>query len=154
MAGRLLLIFIAFPLLETWLLIEVGSVIGGLWTIALIIVTAIVGSQLVRHQGLGVMRRVREYQSRGEAPALPMLEGMALLIAGFCLIMPGIISSTLGFLLLIPPLRTWVAKRLMARMITVQPGVYDSYGYTYPGGSQGRHSDPTVIDGDYHRDDD
>src|SRR5699024_1923857 len=129
MAGRLLLLFIALPLLETWLLIQIGSAIGALWTIVLIIATAMIGSQLVRRQGLGVMRRVREHQMRGEAPAIPMLEGVALLIAGFCLIMPGFITDTFGFLLLIPQLRGWVVKRILARAITVQSGsVYAGRG--------------------------
>lgn len=151
MAGRILLLIIALPLLEIWLLIEVGSVIGALWTIILIIATTIIGTQLVRRQGLGVMTRARKYQQRGEVPAVPMLEGMALLIAGFCLILPGLITDSIGFLLLIPPFRSWVAKRLLARAVTMKTaGVYTSHGpHTH-----GRHDHPTTIEGDYERRDD
>lgn len=150
MAGRLLLLFIVFPLLELWLLIKLGSVIGALWTIILIIATALIGSQLVRHQGLGVMRRMREQQARGEAPAQPMLEGLALLLAGLCLILPGLITDTIGFLLLIPPLRSWAARSLLARAVTVQSG-----GVYMHGGSARKHKrDSSVIEGDYERRDD
>lgn len=151
MAGRLLLLFIAFPILEVWLLIEVGSVIGALWTVLIIILTAIVGSQLVRRQGLGVMQRAREYQARGEVPALPMLEGVALLIAGFCLIMPGFISAAFGFLLLIPRLRTWAARRILARTVTIQPG---ADGFNEPGDDRDQRAESSVIEGDYERRDD
>lgn len=147
MAGRILLLLIGLPLLELWLLIELGSVIGATWTILLIIGTSIIGAQLVRLQGLGVMRRVREHQRRSEMPAVPMLEGLALLIAGFCLILPGLITDAIGFLLLIPPLRRWAARGLLARVVIVQPA-----------GSPGRHDNAgrehTVIEGDYKRSDD
>ncbi len=153
MAGRLLILFIALPLLETWLLIKVGSAIGALWTIVLIIATAVVGSQLVRRQGLGVMQRLREHQARGEAPAVPMLEGAALLLAGFFLIMPGFITDTLGFLMLVPPLRAWVARRLLARAVTVQAGVYGAPRPGQPPSSGGKSRDANVIEGDYERED-
>lgn len=152
MAGRLLLLFIILPLIELWLLIEVGTVIGAFWTIVLILGTAIIGSQLVRRQGLDVYRRVQEQQKRGEVPAIPMLEGVALLLAGFCLIMPGLISGTIGFLLLIPPLRNWVARRVLSRVVTMQAGtVYSSHGAA---GGHNKRRDDSIIEGDYERRDD
>ncbi|HLQ84664.1 MAG TPA: FxsA family protein [Salinisphaeraceae bacterium] len=151
MAGRLLLLFIAMPLIELWLLIQVGSVIGALWTIFLVIMTALIGSQLVRRQGLGIMQRVREYQARGEVPALPMLEGLALLLAGFCLIMPGLISDAFGFLMLIPPLRSWVARKLLLRTVTVHTSAHGSHGYGPRPGAHGKHRNARTIEGDYER---
>jgi len=145
MAGRLLLIFIVLPLIETWLLIEVGTVIGALWTILAVIATAVVGSQLVRHQGLQTMREIQACQARGEPPAIPLLEGAALLLAGAFLVTPGFITDTLGFLLLVPPLRRQAARRLLARAIVVQGGASPTDPY--------RRHDSSVIEGEYRRDD-
>lgn len=152
MAGRLLLLFILLPLIEIWLLIEVGTLIGPWWTILIIVGTAIVGSQLVRRQGMEVFRRVQEHQRRGEVPAIPMLEGLALLLAGLCLIMPGLITGAIGFLLLIPPLRAWAARRLLSRMVVMQANgsVYSSHG-AHPGHRQKDQHGNTVIEGDYER---
>lgn len=146
MAGRLLLLFIVLPLVETWLLIKVGSVIGALATIGLVILTAVIGSQLVRWQGLQTMRDIQVCQRRGEVPAIPLLEGAALLLAGAFLITPGFITDTLGFLLLIPPLRRQAARRLLARTVVIQgPG---SRASDPSSTSRGRN----VIEGDYRRD--
>ena len=82
MALRLLILFIALPIIELFLLIKIGGVIGFFPTIALVILTAVIGSQLVRRQGLTVLARIRESQARGEMPALPMLDGAALLHLG------------------------------------------------------------------------
>lgn len=145
MTGRLLILFIVLPLVETWLLIEVGRVIGALATIGAVIATAVIGSQLVRYQGLQVLRDIRAGQLRGEPPALPLLEGAALLVAGAFLLTPGFITDTLGFLMLVPPLRRQAAQRLLARMIVIGPEG------PYPG--SGRPHDPNVIKGDYRRED-
>ena len=75
-----LLIFVGAPLLELYLLIEVGSVIGALPTIALSIFTAVLGGLLVRIQGFGVLFRVQAAMERREVPALELLEGAMLLL--------------------------------------------------------------------------
>src|SRR5699024_9226985 len=107
-----------------------------------------IGSQLVRHQGLDVYRRVQEQQRRGEVPAMAMLEGLALLIAGLFLILPGLITGAIGFLLLIPPLRQWAARRLLSRVVTMRAGtVYGTHS------TRSRH-DSSIIEGDYERRDD
>jgi UPF0716 protein FxsA len=152
MAVRLLILFIVLPIVELWLLIKVGSIIGALPTIALVILTAIIGSQLVRHQGLMVLRRVRETQARNEPPALALLDGAALLFAGFLLIMPGFITDTLGFLLLVPKLRERIARALLARVVILSPA---GAGSRYAGRGQGRRrrDNPNVIEGEYRRKD-
>ncbi|HET7315675.1 FxsA family protein [Salinisphaera sp.] len=122
MAARLLLLFIIAPIVELFLLVKIGGIIGVIPTIALVLLTAFIGSQLVRRQGLGVMNRIRSAQARGEAPALPMLDGAALLLAGLLLITPGFISDTLGFLLLIPKLRERLARMLLSRVVILTPG--------------------------------
>lgn len=148
MAARLLLLFIALPIVELYLLIKIGGVIGLLPTIALVILTAAIGSQLVRRQGLTAMQRIRESQARGETPALPMLDGAALLLAGFMLLTPGFISDAFGFVLLVPALRKRIARRLLARVIIVQPG---GPGSRYAGRGDAQRHHPSVIEGDYSR---
>ena len=115
----LLLLFVGVPLLELYLLIQVGSEIGALATIGLSILTAVLGTLLVRVQGFSVLLRVRGMLDRGEVPALEVLDGAVLLIAGIMLLLPGFITDALGFLLLIPPLRRLLILRFV-RVIPVQ----------------------------------
>lgn len=117
MAGLLafLVIFVGAPLTELYLLIEVGSRIGALPTVALCLLTAALGGVLVRWQGIGVMMRLRETMARREVPAIEMLEGAAVLVAGVLLMLPGFVSDTLGLLLLIPPLRRAAILFLLRR---------------------------------------
>jgi UPF0716 protein FxsA len=84
-----LLLFLLTPLLEIYVLIKVGGIIGAIPTIALIVFSAVLGSLLVRHQGFYTLARVRESMDRGEVPAVPMLEGALLLLGGFLLLLPG-----------------------------------------------------------------
>lgn len=137
----LLLLFIGLPLVELYFLIQVGGQIGAFPTIALAILTAVIGTWLVRHQGFGLLLRVRELTDRGEVPALEMLDGALLLIAGLFLLLPGFLTDTVGFLLLIPPLRRWV----IGRYVQVIP--------THTHGPSRRDEGPRVIEGDYRRED-
>jgi UPF0716 protein FxsA len=154
MAARLLILFIALPILELWLLIKIGGMIGFFPTVALILLTAAIGSQLVRRQGLTVLSRIREAQARGEVPALPMLDGAALLLAGLMLLTPGFLSDALGFVLLVPGLRQKIARRLLSRVVIMQPGGQPGGGTTERYAGRGQHSRPdpnAAIEGDYKR---
>lgn len=148
MAARLLLLFIIAPIVELWLLIKIGGMIGIVPTIALVLLTAAVGSQLVRRQGLAVMQRIREAQGRGEAPALPVLNGAALLLAGFMLLTPGFISDAIGFCLLVPKLRERIARALLSRVVIMQP----AGGFGGPGSRGGPFgANDDTIEGEYER---
>ncbi len=138
-----LLLFIGIPLVELYLLIEVGSVIGALPTIGLSLLTAAIGGYLVRVQGLGVLMRVRHMLEQGEMPALEMLDGAVLLAAGFALLLPGFVTDAVGFLLLIPPLRHALIKRYMHVVPVSQRGSSSRF--------QARSR---VIDVEYRREDD
>jgi UPF0716 protein FxsA len=146
----LFLFTVALPLLEIALLIKVGSVIGVAATIALIISTAVIGSLVVRHQGLGIARRMVEMSRSGEHPALPVLEGMLLLFAGGCLIAPGIITDVVGLILLIPPIRRFAASWLLTAGIPMaQRGRRRP---SRPNGDGRARSEPApTIDGDFER---
>ena len=112
-----LALFVGVPLFELYLLIEVGASIGALPTIALSILTAILGGFLMRQQGLQTALRAQASLARGEAPALEMLEGVVIFLAGFVLLFPGFFTDLLGFLLLIPPLRRRALLLILDRVV-------------------------------------
>lgn len=114
----ILLLLIGLPLIELYFLIQVGSEIGALPTIGLTIVTAVLGTWLVRVQGFSILARVRETMDRGEVPALEAMDGSMVLLAGLMLLLPGFLTDAVGFLLLVPPFRAWVIRRF-ARYTTV-----------------------------------
>ncbi len=139
-----LLLFILIPIVELWLMIDIGTVIGAGWTIVSIISTAIIGAALVRHQGLGVYTRMNLSASRGELPAMEMIEGFSLLISGAFLLLPGFITDAMGFLILIPPLRRWFALNMLKRFFIVPNAAGPVTG--------GRTDSPnTTIEGEYRR---
>lgn len=111
----ILLLLIALPLLEIAVLIKVGSMIGVWLTLAIIVITFILGTMVVRLQGFGVMRRAMAATRSGEPPVEPMMEGMLLMFAGACLIAPGFITDTIGLLLLVPAIRQVTARWVLAR---------------------------------------
>lgn len=100
-----LLVFVGIPLIELYFLIEVGSEIGAIPTIALTVFTAVLGGMMVRVQGFSTALRVRDALAREEVPALEILEGAVLLVTGIMLLLPGFITDIIGFILLVPPVR-------------------------------------------------
>lgn len=113
---RLVLLFTVIPLVELALLIKVGEKIGAVNTILIVVLTGTAGAALARAQGLGTLARIRESLSRGELPAIPLLDGVLILAAGLLLLTPGLITDAAGFLLLIPFTRARVKNRLLGRL--------------------------------------
>ncbi|MEW6647949.1 MAG: FxsA family protein, partial [Pseudomonadota bacterium] len=101
----LFLLLLLLPVLEIYLMIQVGGVIGAIPTIALVVFTAVLGALLLRHQGLAVLQRVQQLAQQGEAPTAAMLEGVVILLSGAMLLLPGFFTDALGLLGLVPPLR-------------------------------------------------
>lgn len=142
-----LLLFVGIPVLELYFMIEVGSVIGAISTVALVVFTAVLGGLMVRMQGLSTLMKVRKMTDRGELPAVEMLEGAVLLMAGFSLLLPGFFTDALGFLALIPALRRRVILWFLQRATIIQPAYKDK--------APSKRSDTTkVIEGEYRREDD
>ena len=135
-----LLLFVGVPLIELYFLIKIGSQIGALSTIGLSIFTALLGGALVRVQGFSVLMRVRDAMARNQVPALEMLDGAMLLVAGLVLLLPGFFTDIVGFLLLIPPLR----QIIIGRFVRIVPD------QTPPGRDPGT-TGPKVIEGEYRR---
>lgn len=104
-APILLVAFIGVPLAEIAVFIEVGDHIGLGPTLALIVLTAIVGATMLRYQGFAVLRRAQQQLDKGTVPVREVFEGLCLLVAGALLLTPGFITDALGALLLVPPVR-------------------------------------------------
>lgn len=101
----LLILFLTVPLLEIYILIKVGGLLGAAPTVFLVVFTAVLGALLLRWQGFATLQRVRLMLARGELPAIELLEGVVLLLSGALLLTPGFFTDTLGFLGLIPAVR-------------------------------------------------
>jgi UPF0716 protein FxsA len=143
-----LLLFVGIPLFELYWLIEVGSLVGALPTLFLVVFTAVLGGLLVRLQGFSTALRVRETVNRGEVPALEMLEGALLLVSGFLLLLPGFFTDLIGFLLLVPPLRRWGVLAFLKRMEIIHPHPPQQPQQPQKDGQQ------RVIEGEYQREED
>jgi UPF0716 protein FxsA len=138
-------LLVAIPLLEIFILIKVGGHIGAIPTVALVIVTAVLGINLIRYQGMTTFFRVKGMVDDGQLPALELLEGLVLLVAGAFLLTPGFVTDTLAFLALIPALRRRVLRRMIER------GVVSGVG---PGARQGQAgAGGNTIEGEFRRHD-
>ncbi|NLQ18917.1 FxsA family protein [Marinomonas sp. M1K-6] len=113
-----LLLFILVPIVEMTVLIQVGSKIGSLATVGLVFLTAIVGVALIRKQGLATSLKAQEKMGRGELPAAEVAEGVMLMFAGLCLLIPGFVTDAMGALLLVPPLRKLFAAGLVVKFVS------------------------------------
>lgn len=116
----LLLLFILVPVIEIWVLISVGSVIGAFPTILLILSTAFIGLALLRQQGFSTLFRMQQRMQMGEVPAGEVIEGVVLAVGGALLLTPGFVTDAIGFLCLIPVTRQAMIKRALAGGIKMQ----------------------------------
>lgn len=139
----LFILFIIIPLFEIYLFIQVGDQVGALNTVALVVLTAVIGVLLLRWQGVQTLMRARERMAAGEVPAQQMLEGMLLAVGGILLLVPGFFTDAIGFALLIPLLRRGIYRLLKARAVVNIN--------THRARQSGRGD---VIDGEYRREDD
>jgi len=146
--------FIGIPIIEIALFIQVGGFIG-LWpTIILVIFTAIVGTSLLRYQGLSTLRRFQSTMQSGQMPLGPVFDGLCLVLAGAFLLTPGFFTDGIGFLLFVPPVRRALGHWLSMR-IEVQATQHSSAGMHWPGEgpshhpSKGDDGSTIIIDGDF-----
>lgn len=137
-----LLIFIAMPIIEIAVLLRVGSSLGWLLTLAIVILTAILGTALLRQQGLATLNRARQRLGAGEMPAEQLLEGMVLLVGGVLLLTPGFVTDAFGFACLVPISRRWLARWIATRStligfggISMTPGATRNSSASTPVGS-------------------
>lgn len=146
----LFLIFLVVPIVEMLLLFEVAEHIGGLSTVGLVVLTAVIGIQVLKQQGLSTITRAQRRLDSGELPMQEVLEGLFLAVGGAFLLTPGFITDTLGFILLIGPTRRLLVGWLIR---SGKVAVFASQGrgasFTY-GRSAGRRDDG-AFEGEYTR---
>ena len=109
-------LFVAVPIIEIFVLIKVGSSIGALATIGIVILTAIIGTWMLRAQGLSTLNKARLRLSGGQIPAFELMEGMALGVGGALLLTPGFVTDAIGFFCLIPFTRKLLINALSKRV--------------------------------------
>lgn len=164
----LLLLFFLVPLLEVWLLVQVGSRIGAWLLVLSILATAAIGAFFLRLQGFATLRRAQQSMLAGQVPSVEMVEGALLLFAGAMLLTPGYATDLAGFVLLAPQARTPLARGLLARYL-LRAGQAPSsqapdhaamgewhvhHGHARPGGGRKRAPAPgEVLEGEYTRED-
>lgn len=140
-------IFLIVPILEIYLLIQVGSIIGALSTIGLVVLTAVVGAALLRVQGFVTYARFNQALGEGRVPATEIMEGVALLIGGALLLTPGFFTDAIGFLCLLPFSRramvNYISKRFSPISAMNMGGVHTSrsQGNVYEGKVTGYHEE-------------
>lgn len=115
MLGRLFLLFLIVPVVDLALLVALGSRLGLLPTLALVVATAAAGSWLARREGASAWRRVQARLAQGGVPGPELIDGVLVLASGLLLVAPGLLTDAAGLLGLLPASRAWLRQRLSAR---------------------------------------
>lgn len=144
--------FLILPLVEIAGFVVVGRCIGVFPTLALVVITAIAGSILLRIQGFGVLSRIRADIDAGRTPTRDLVHGVMVTVAGLLLIVPGFVTDTIGILLFIPAVRDFVWNIAKRRVVVVS----SASQYQYRGGPPPAKDTGTIdLDAeDYHREPD
>ena len=128
-----LLLFILMPILEMWLLITIGSYIGAISTILLVMLTALIGIGLLREQGVSTLWRGREKLHQGKVPAQEIMEGIVLAVSGALLLTPGFVTDAIGLMGLLPFLRIYLVKGILQKVTffnaSAQPFSNQPFGF-------------------------
>ncbi len=157
-----LLLFILLPFAEIVILLEVGERMGAVPTIGLVLLTAFVGINLLKRQGLNTLLRFQDRLRAGQLPAQEIVEGMLVAFAGALLLAPGFITDTVGVLLLTPGIRGLIARRILRSSTFVVSGssfhAQSGFGAGGPFGQRpdpfGRDGEGDIIDGEFRRESD
>lgn len=149
-----LILFIAMPIIEIAVLLRVGEALGWFPTLGIVVLTAVLGTAMLRQQGLATLNKARQRMGAGEMPAQQMLEGVLLMVGGVLLLTPGFVTDAFGFACLLPWSRQWMAKKIAARSVVgVSGGMGAGFGpgfgpgFDQAGGQSGRSGGTTVGSG-------
>jgi UPF0716 protein FxsA len=118
----LAVLFLAVPLAELYVLIQVGQVIGVLETVGLLLLVSIVGAWLAKREGIGVLRRMQAAVNAGRVPGTELVDAFLILLAAALMLTPGFLTDVVAILLLLPPVRAGVrrtVRRSLARRIEI-----------------------------------
>lgn len=146
----LFIAFLAVPLIEITLFIQIGGAIGLGWTLATVVLTAILGTILVRNQGALALGQVKSSFSEMQDPTEPLAHGAMILFSGALLLTPGFFTDAIGFLLLIPGVRASAFQAIKARVNVQTFGPGDPFqGQPHRGGPRRPQPQGDVIDGEF-----
>ncbi|MDM7862194.1 FxsA family protein [Alteromonas sp. ASW11-36] len=151
--GILFLLFAVMPIVEIALLIQVGGVIGGWNTVAIVIVTAFIGAYLVRREGLSTLQAAQQKMNQGQMPGEELAQGLLLLVAGVLLVTPGFVTDFIGLLFTVPVTRKLIGKALLVKLLqskhaTVQFSHTQQFHQHYQ--ARNKADDGDIIEGEYH----
>ncbi|MEU5882922.1 FxsA family protein [Spirillospora sp. NPDC047279] len=168
LAFVLVLAFLVMPILEIYVIIQVGQVIGAWWTVLLLIVESLLGGWIVRREGRRAWRALQETFGRGQVPDRELADAALVLVGGVLLLTPGFVTDIFGFMFVLPFTRpavrrlltAWAARRVKIAQTRVGPmfppgaGAFDPFGD--PMGRGDRPSEPhgPVVRGEVLNDDD
>lgn len=138
----LFLLFLLVPIFEIYLLITVGSLIGVIPTILLLIGTAVMGTYLLRTQGLATLQKVQTTLEQGQIPTEALLEGGFILFGGALLLTPGFLTDIAGLFCILPLSRRFLAGQIIEHL---------QLKYSPPPGYSRK---PTIVNGEYRHEDD
>lgn len=142
----LLFLFVAIPIIEIGLFIQVGGWLD-LWpTLGIVVLTAIIGTYLLRLQGMAALGRLQNNIQSGQSPMDPIVHGAMILVAGVLLLTPGFFTDAVGFALLMPPVRALVIKWGAARLVNSGNVVFTSTQTTT---HRAPPRDPGAVEGDF-----
>ena len=151
MGGLFLLILILLPVIEISLFICVGGMIGPGLTIVLIIASAMLGLSIMRRQGVAVVASAQRAQAEGRAPVAEVGNGIAILLVGLLLLIPGFLTDALGLVLLLQPIRSLIFETVLVLLL---PALFAGFGMTANTGPTAREQDDGIIEGDFTINDD
>ena len=143
MIGLLIALFIIVPIVELAVFVQVSDLIGFFPSLVLVVSFSLAGAWLVKREGLGVMRRAQSQLQRGETPAVEIVNGVLILVAGALMLFPGFVTDVLGLVLLVPPTRALVRIVLMRRFERNIRAIFESPAGVVLGGGLG---DPLADD--------
>ncbi|HKE78459.1 MAG TPA: FxsA family protein [Solirubrobacteraceae bacterium] len=145
----LVLLFIVVPIVEIYVIIQVGEAIGALWTIALLIADSILGSMLMRTQGRAAWRRFNEAIAGGRIPAREVLDGVLIVFGGALLLTPGFVTDIFGLAFLLPPTRALIrrlaVRRFAGRVFIARPGSARANGHGFDVDGTASEVDPRAL---------
>lgn len=146
MAFFILLAFISIPIVEIAVIIKVGGFLGVWTTIAAILATAILGTALLRHQGMATLKKAQNNLNAGVMPMAEVFDGMCLLLAGVLLLTPGFVTDAIGFSLFLPPVR-YLLKKALGGAFELK--TMHSHGPNPFQDTRGQSAQDTIIDGEF-----
>ncbi len=155
MFAFIFMLFIAVPIIEIAVLIKVGGILGFWITLLFVVLTAALGTLMLRAQSISTLQAVQARMGAGELPATQLIEGVILLVGGVFLLTPGFITDGFGFFCLIPLCRRWLANKVLSRTQTHLFSKKTTFSSTSTNKSSSQYNKQApnsgVIEGEFNR---